>query len=146
MRFPGRKLNTMSGMSSVGEPSRRIIYENTYIVGPDGHGPGSKFEPDRLQREVENLLQATCQSASYSPPEQSKLAQELVAAVRDMCVALGHSRYKYAVHVTYGQRANQGSLLSSKCLWDGQTDGYVTATIVNETLFCSCQVFAFYFE
>lgn len=73
-------------------------------------------------------------------PRCLQLAQELVAAVRDMCVALGHSRYKYAVHVTYGQRANQGSLLSSKCLWDGQTDGYVTATIVNETLFCSCQV------
>jgi hypothetical protein len=50
------------------------------------------------------------------------------------------------VHVTIGERRWQTFSSCSRCLWDTATDGYASESFQNETLFCSAQVYALYFE
>lgn len=69
-----------------------------------------------------------------------QIVQALLEEVRHLCKKLGHSRYKYAILISYGEKAGQQTLLSSKCLWDPSTDGIASISWHNEAAFCSCQV------
>lgn len=55
-------------------------------------------------------------------------------------------RHKLVVHVLCGELKGQALHSSSRCLWDTGSDGWASETFLNETLFCSAQVFALYFE
>lgn len=68
------------------------------------------------------------------------MVNELVCEIRRLCQGLGLERYKFAVHVTYGEKAQQHVAMSSKCLWDATSDGYITVTVQNDSMFCTCQV------
>lgn len=45
-----------------------------------------------------------------------------------------------------GDLKDQALHSSSRCLWDTSCDGWASETFLNESLFCSAQVFALYFE
>ena len=50
------------------------------------------------------------------------------------------------VHVVCGERKGQAVHSCSRCLWDTASDGFASETFLNDSLFCSAQVFALYFE
>lgn len=66
--------------------------------------------------------------------------------IRERVKALGFDRHKLVVHVTVGERRWQTFSSCSRCLWDTATDGFASQSYQNESLFCSAQVFALYFE
>jgi hypothetical protein len=66
--------------------------------------------------------------------------------IRERVKAMGFDRHKLVVHVTIGERKCQTYSCCSRCLWDTATDGFASESFQNETLFCSAQVFALYFE
>ncbi|XP_064484932.1 dynein light chain Tctex-type protein 2B-like isoform X1 [Ornithodoros turicata] len=58
---------------------------------------------------------------------------------------LGFERYKYVVQVVIGEHRGEGFRMSCRCLWDSDTDGYVSEFFSNDTLFCVCLVLAAYY-
>ena len=48
--------------------------------------------------------------------------------------------------MTTGELKQQAFSCTSRCLWDTATDGFASESYQNETLFCSAQVYALYFE
>lgn len=50
------------------------------------------------------------------------------------------------VYVTLGELKGQTFSSCSRCLWDTATDGFASESFKNESLFCTAQVFALYFE
>ena len=66
--------------------------------------------------------------------------------IRERVKALGFDRHKLVVHVTTGELKQQAFSCTSRCLWDTASDGLASETYLNETLFCSAQVYALYFE
>lgn len=70
----------------------------------------------------------------------AQIVKHVLEEARRACKALRHDRYKYSILVTYGQKAGQETIMSSKCLWDPSTDDMASVIWQNETVFCSCQV------
>ena len=66
--------------------------------------------------------------------------------IRERVKALGFDRHKLVVHVTTGELKQQAFSCTSRCLWDTATDGFASESYQNDTLFCSAQVYALYFE
>lgn len=102
----------------------------------------SRWQVTRVQ-----VLQDGCQCTALPcllpTHETSPLATD---DIREKVKALGFDRHKLVVHVTIGERRWQTFSSCSRCLWDTATDGYASESFQNETLFCSAQVYALYFE
>lgn len=104
-------------------------------------------------------MAACCGSAAagYRPPSPSACSHNPLTSypsnqtiptddIRERVKALGFERHKLAVHVLCGEKKQQAFSSCSRCLWDTATDGFASGTFQSETLFCSAQVFALYFE
>ena len=90
-----------------------------------------------------SIVSVDCLPAPPCPVPPPPLADDL----RERVKALGGcERHKLVVHVAIGERQGQAFTSSSRCLWDTTTDGYASETLQGETLFCTAQVFALYFE
>ncbi|GMH69773.1 hypothetical protein TrVE_jg4210 [Triparma verrucosa] len=59
---------------------------------------------------------------------------------------LNVNRYKLVVQVTLGQMKDQGVRITSRCLWDTQTDNYASIDYKNEFIWGSAMVFGLYAE
>lgn len=66
--------------------------------------------------------------------------------IREQVKALGFDRHKLVVHVTIGERRRQALSSCSRCQWDTAADGFASESLQTETLFCTAQVYALYFE
>ncbi|KDD74015.1 hypothetical protein H632_c1649p0 [Helicosporidium sp. ATCC 50920] len=125
---------------------RDTLTENTYIMDAKGYGQEAQFNPEHLERELAKLLQKTLEKQQYDPRVHAQTTKELATTVRTMCEKLPYTRYKYSVLVTLGEKGAQGCHQLSRCLWDATNDGYASQTFIGESLYCTCQVYAFYFE
>ena len=92
------------------------------------------------------------------PPNQTKdwydegedfeaLSKTIADTIRTRVKAeLNVSRYKFVVQVTIGQLKDQGVRITSRCLWDTQTDNYASVDYKNEHVWGSAMVFGLYAE
>lgn len=55
-------------------------------------------------------------------------------------------RYKVVVQVTMGERKDQDVRVTSRCLWDTETDNYASASMQNASTWISVVVFGMYTE
>mmetsp|Transcript_13349 Transcript_13349/g.27249 ORF Transcript_13349/g.27249 Transcript_13349/m.27249 type:complete len:188 (-) Transcript_13349:93-656(-) len=60
--------------------------------------------------------------------------------------SLNVMRYKIVVQVTIGQLKDQAVRITSRCLWDTQTDNYASVDYKNEFVWASAIVFGLYAE
>ena len=75
------------------------------------------------------------------------LSKAIADTVKAKCREELHCpRYKILVHVVIGQRKDQGVSITSRCLWDTETDNYASASFRNEAIWASCVVFGLYTE
>jgi len=71
------------------------------------------------------------------------IADKIRASVKDF---LSVQRYKIVVQVTIGQLKDQAVRITSRCLWDTQTDNYASVDYKNEFVWASAIVFGLYAE
>ncbi|XP_074524641.1 dynein light chain Tctex-type protein 2B isoform X1 [Halichoeres trimaculatus] len=72
----------------------------------------------------------------YDPEEVSELSRSLADCIKDKVKSSGFDRYKLVVQVVIGEQRGQGVKMSSKCLWDADTDNYAEDVFINFVL-CS---------
>ena len=82
---------------------------------------------------------------TWRPPYPA-CAPPLADDIRERAKGLGFERHKLVVHVVCGERRGQAVHSASCCLWDTAADGFASKTFQTDSLFCSAQVFALYFE
>jgi hypothetical protein len=70
----------------------------------------------------------------------SQTIQEAIADMRNL------ARYKFVVQVFIAEACNQGMRVSSRCLWDPETDGFAEFTHSTEHMHVTALVFGLYFE
>ncbi|CAG9467016.1 unnamed protein product [Pedinophyceae sp. YPF-701] len=127
-------------------PEKQIMFENTYILEPEGYGEGQKF----LRHEVLAILQDVIDSnvkgqvydARKAPNFSKMLADTVLARVKD----LGYTRYKTVCQVTVGERIGQAMRVVSRCLWDTKTDNSASLSYESQNLYVVLQVFGVYLE
>ena len=71
------------------------------------------------------------------------IADKIRTAVKE---TLNVARYKIVVQVTIGQLKDQAVRITSRCLWDTQTDNYASIDYKNDHVWASAMVFGLYAE
>lgn len=125
---------------------KEVVYENTYITGPEGYEPNAKFQNFKVYRVLEQILKERMEGQKYDPVKGAQTAKQLAEDLREKVKALGYDRYKLVVQVTLGQTKGQAMRITSRCLWDTNSDDYASAFYQNDTLYCVCQVYGLYYE
>ena len=125
----------------------------TYIMTP---GETERFSPSHVRKISEDILKRECDARVNDKTLEywlddgedfdalaKDIAAKIKAAVRAQTLA---KRYKLVVQVTLGQRKDQGVRITSRCLWDTQTDNYATCSYKNDYIWASAMVFGLYAE
>ncbi|XP_057696018.1 dynein light chain Tctex-type protein 2B isoform X2 [Corythoichthys intestinalis] len=115
---------------------------DTYLIRPNYQ---HKFKPAVVKECIRETVKAMLSEAEYDPDEVSELTSTLADRVKNKVKKLGFDRYKLVVQVTIGEQRGQGVKMSSRCLWDADTDNYAEDVFMNESLFCAVAVFGSYF-
>ena len=109
---------------------------------------GEKFYPSKIQEFIKNGIEVCMRGYEFDANNLSAKTEEIAKSVRES-VRVGAyqlSRYKLVVQVVLGEIKNQGLKISSKCLWDVNSDNYASYTHKTETFYCTAIVFGCYNE
>ena len=97
---------------------------------------------------IKEILKATLEEElsgkKYDHDECGGACKKLSDTIRDKLKALGHSRYKFMIQVTIGERREQGVRSGTRCFWDASTDVQATENFVNDFIFASATAYCCY--
>eukprot|EP00295_Goniomonas_pacifica_P001640 CAMPEP_0175818844 /NCGR_PEP_ID=MMETSP0107_2-20121207/7759_1 /TAXON_ID=195067 ORGANISM="Goniomonas pacifica, Strain CCMP1869" /NCGR_SAMPLE_ID=MMETSP0107_2 /ASSEMBLY_ACC=CAM_ASM_000203 /LENGTH=132 /DNA_ID=CAMNT_0017131065 /DNA_START=50 /DNA_END=448 /DNA_ORIENTATION=- len=127
-----------------GVPMERAqVVENTYVMKPQEH---ETFRAAEVKKILEAVLEARLKGKKYDANESAQMSKELCIEIKEKVKAIGSPRHKLIVQVTIGEVQGQGVRVSSRCLWDVETDNHCSANYTNPFLYCCAMVFACYYE
>ncbi|XP_077440312.1 dynein light chain Tctex-type protein 2B [Vanacampus margaritifer] len=115
---------------------------DSYLIRPNYQ---YKFKSAVVKECIRETVKARLLEAQYDPDEVAEITRTLADSVKNKVKKLGFDRYKFVVQVTIGEQRGQGVKMSSRCLWDADTDNYAEDVFMNESLFCAVAVFGSYF-
>ena len=120
-----------------------VVTENSYQLKPTEE---EKFKAGEIRKMMQELLQEKLKGQRYDPTEAAQLSKELCTEIKQKAKSTGCTRHKLVVQVTIGEVQGQGVRISSRCLWDVETDNHASASFQNTSLYCVAMVFAVFFE
>ncbi|KAF7202446.1 dynein light chain Tctex-type protein 2B [Nothobranchius furzeri] len=115
---------------------------NTYLIRPNYQ---DKFKPATVKGCIREILKEQLSGVQYVPDNVQELTRSLAESIKNKVKEMVHDRYKLAVQVVIGEQRGQGFKMSSKCLWDSDTDSYAESVFMNDSLFCVAAVFGCYY-
>ncbi|XP_071117881.1 dynein light chain Tctex-type protein 2B-like [Haliotis cracherodii] len=121
-----------------------VKIQNTFRLGPD---KDDKFNASRAEQTMKRVLESYLDGEQYDNNLCNNLTRDLSEVIKARIKDLGFShRYKFVCVVTMGENRNQGLALSSRSVWNTDTDNYASATYSKGNLFAVAQIYATYFE
>lgn len=115
---------------------------DTYIIRPNHQ---HKFRRAVVKECIREIVRERLSEVQYDPNEVPELSRSLADCIRDKVKNAGFDRYKLVVQVVIGEQRGQGVKMSSRCLWDADSDNYAEDVYMNDSLFCTVAVFGSYF-
>jgi tctex1 domain-containing protein 2 len=103
-----------------------------------------KVSQTTLKEILKNALDEELTGRKYDHEECGESTKKLADSIRDKLKALGHSRYKFIVQVSIGERREQGVKSGSRCFWDAGTDCQATENFINDNMFASATAYCCY--
>ena len=113
------------------EPIQRLSYKEKVSVAS-------------LKETLKATLEEELSGRKYDHEECGSACKKLSDTIRDKLKALGHSRYKFMVQVSIGERREQGVRSGTRCFWDASTDVQATENFVNDYIFASATAYCCY--
>ena len=109
---------------------------------------GEKFCPSKIRELIKSGLESCLSHYEFDVEGLTAKTEEVTKSVRDSVRAGAYqlNRYKLVVQVVIGEIKNQGLKITSKCLWDTNSDNYASYTHRTETYYCTAIVFGCYNE
>ena len=145
MHLATRRLTRSTPWRQQAEPEpTRVKFENTYKMEPDGE---ILFRHMSVEREVKPILEKhLAHETVYSPNDSGRLTAMLTDVIKDRVKELGFKRHKIVVQVVLGSQGDQSMQMVSRCLWNSDTDNFVSVSYENKAIFAIVGIFAVYFE
>ena len=150
-RFVGSRKSsidtTVTGVHSTKMAAPR--FENTYRLGPD---ESKKFHAYMFDSNISELVREKLNNwekangAYGNGKSVEHLTMELIESIRREVKNLSLPRYRIVTHVVVGENANQDVRVTSRCLWNTDTDNYVTLSHRTKHLWASVVIYAVYFD
>ena len=130
------------------------LFEPTYQTRPSNDEGFNAEKATSIASEVLEHELATLDASNKQVEEWAdfsagfeSLSMTIADKVKARCREELHCpRYKILVHVVVAQSKDQGSSITSRCLWDTATDNYASANYRTEAIWASCVVFGLYTE
>lgn len=117
---------------------------NTYQMAPR---PEEKFNSIAAERIMTGVMQSYLAGEKYDKLLCTNLAKNLADVIKDRIKDQSFSpRYKYVCVVSIGQKKDQGMAVSSRCVWNTETDNYASASFSKGDLLAVATLYACYFE
>ncbi|KAK3599871.1 hypothetical protein CHS0354_022442 [Potamilus streckersoni] len=127
-------MNDSSRISSIQkEPSYRLE-------------PQQKFNMEKAQVVVKEVLEGRLEGFRYHSKFCANMSKTLSDEIKDRIKKLHFDRYKIVVMTHIGENKGESLLITSRCVWDANLDGYATYTYSTSTFFCTATVYCLYNE
>ncbi|KAM4739465.1 dynein light chain Tctex-type protein 2B isoform 2-T2 [Anableps anableps] len=104
-----------------------------------------RFKPAIIKEYIHEIVREHLSGVQYDPESVPELTRSLAECIKDKVKDEGFDRYKLIVQVLIGEQRGQGVKMSSRCLWDADTDNYAEDVFMNDSLFCVVTVFGSYY-
>merc|ERR1711916_325608 len=104
----------------------------------------AKFSRSKVEKEIEAIVKEKVGDKPYDSQSAMQTSKELSTEIQERVKTLGHVRYKLVVQTFIAENTNQGLRVSSRCLWDPETDGFAEFTFTTETMHVTALVFGLY--
>lgn len=106
-----------------------------------------RFYPSVIQTEIKELLTEALSDYEFDVVTFTSKTEELVKILRENIKnVINMPRYKFVVQVVMGKLEGQGVKVTSKCLWNTNSDNFATYTYKSEEFYCTAMVFGLYNE
>ena len=127
---------------SAGPRPRPMKYENTYKLSPD-----QPFISHEIEKAAEKILKDNLHDKYYDPIQCKTLSQLLSSRILEETKRMGYTRYKMVAIVSIGSiKERPGVQLGSRCLWNKETDNFISAKYSNKSLFAVAMVYGLYYD
>uniref|UniRef100_A0A672YR70 Tctex1 domain containing 2 n=1 Tax=Sphaeramia orbicularis TaxID=375764 RepID=A0A672YR70_9TELE len=104
-----------------------------------------RFKPAVVKEYIREIVRDRLSGVRYNPEEVPELYINWLCSV-SVSTDAGLDRYKLVVQVVIGEQRGQGVKMSSRCLWDADTDNYAEDVFMNvSNMFCVAAVFGSYY-
>ncbi|XP_052787578.1 dynein light chain Tctex-type 5-like isoform X1 [Mya arenaria] len=123
---------------------RQIRQESKYKMAPATELP---VEPRNIEIAVEKVLSDNLHDKYYEASQSRHLSQLLSARVLEEVRRQAPGNYKFVAVVSIGSvRERPGVQLGSRCLWNKDTDRFITAKYSNRSLFAVAMVYGLHYD
>ncbi len=127
------------------QPGPQIIQKHnpTYRTEPK---EDQKFDPAAVKSVVDAIFleQIEKKNLVWDEEECRELSLDLCDEIKEKVKALAFPRYKIIVQVSVGENKKQGVLVTSRCLWNTNTDNYASVSYKNDQIWANAIVFGAY--
>ena len=104
------------------------------------------FNTQEVKALLEHLIDPRIDRENeYDCEKCTQLSKDLAQMVKDALKNLNYERYKYVIQVVLGQCQDENLMMTCRCLWDIQTDNYISYTYSNKKIFCAVTVFGLFY-
>ncbi len=118
--------------------------QNQYLVEPKDH---ERFYPSRAKQYIKEVVVNNLEDYEIDEVTIAEKTEEITKLIRESLKDnLNLKRYKYIVQVIIGSLEGQGIRVTSKCLWDTNSDNYISYTYKTDKFYCTSVVFGLYKE
>ena len=140
-----RDRSSISGLSwGAGQTKPVTKVANTYRMSPKAD---EKFNASSVRHIMVSVMESYLEGENYDKFLTTNLTKNLADVIKERMKDLGFSsRYKYVCLVTMGERREQGLAISSRCIWNTDTDNFATATLNKGNLYAVATLYALYYE
>ena len=123
---------------------RGMRIENTYKLEPD---TDRIFRVGQVEKLAESILAEHLKDIEYEPMKCRELSQSLAAVILDKVKQMGYKRYKIITNISIGSlKEKPGMQFGSRCLWNKNTDNFVSVKYSNTSIFAVAMIYGLYFE
>ena len=127
------------------QPGPQIIQKHnpTYRTEPK---EDQKFDPAAVKSVVDAIFleQIEKKNLVWDEEECRELSLDLCDEIKEKVKALAFPRYKIIVQVSVGENKKQGVLVTSRCLWNTNTDNYCSVSYKNDQIWANAIIFGAY--
>ncbi|XP_039567763.1 dynein light chain Tctex-type 5 [Passer montanus] len=127
-------------------PSQLRAMEGRESPAEPGSGPARRFPVAAVEAILRDVVGSALRERRYEPGPCREAAKDIAEAVKARVKALVVPRYKVVVVAHVGQLGGQSLQISSRCLWDPDSDTFSSYVFKNTSLFAVANVYGVYFE
>ncbi|KAL4223445.1 hypothetical protein ACF0H5_016916 [Mactra antiquata] len=108
--------------------------------------PLKKFDATAVTREIEDILKTVLKDFEYEPNRVRFMSKSLSETIKSKVKSMKFPRYKFVTTVSIMSKNEASMVISSRCLWNTDSDSYASAQYTNGSIAAVATLYAIFNE